>query len=115
MLLDIASIKLALKKKCQKSSLSLIPSMLQRKYLIANRIHTNLIPWPFLASCVVSLKLIKKIPLNSGNALVVLNGGFIMMSTKIPNHSIQLPLSCARSFEIIARKLTVMTSLTSGR
>jgi len=111
----VASIKPALKKECQKSSLSLIPSMLQRKYSIANRIHTNLTPWPFLASCIVSSKLIKKIPLNSRNALVVSNGGFIMISTKIPNHSIQLPLSHAKSLGIIVRKLTVTTSLTSGR
>jgi len=66
-------------------------------------------------SYVVSSKLIKKIPLNSGNALVVSNGGFIIMSTKIPNHSIQLSLSCARYLGIIARKLTVTTSLTSRR
>jgi len=95
--------------------LSLIPSILQRKYSTANHIYTNLTPWPFLASCIVSLKLIKKIPLNSGNALVISNGGFIMMLTKIPNHSIRLPLSYARSLGIIARKLTVITSLTSGR
>jgi len=47
--------------------------------------------------------------------LVVSNGGFIMTSTKIPNYSIQLPLSHTRPLGIIARKLTVTTSLTSGR
>ena len=88
MLLDMASIKPVLRKECQKSSLSPIPSMLQRKYSTANHIHTNLIPQPFSASYVVSSKLIKKIPLNSGNVLVVSNRGFIMTSTKIPNLSI---------------------------
>ena len=113
--IDVASIKPVLKKKCQKSSLSLILSMLWRKYSIANCIHTNLTPWPFLASYIISSKLIKKIPLNSGNVLVISNGGFIMTLTKISNHSIQLSLFCARSLGIITRKLTVMTLLTSGR
>jgi len=115
---ELFTIRYGINQVCIKkevSKLSLILSMLQRKYLIANHIHTNLTLQPFLASCVISSKLIKKIPLNSGNPLIVSNGGFTMTSTKIPNYSIRLPLSHARSLGIIARKLTVMTSLTSGR
>jgi len=41
LLLDAASIKPALKKTYQKSSLLLTPSMLQRRFSIANCIHTN--------------------------------------------------------------------------
>ena len=89
--------------------------MLRRKYLTANRIHSNLTLRPFLANCVISLTKIMKIPLNFGNALVASNRDFIRMSTKIPSHSIRLLPTHAKYLGIIARNLIVTTLLTNGK
>ena len=43
-----------IKENMSKLLLSLIPSMPQRRFLIANHIHIKLTPWPFLANCVIS-------------------------------------------------------------
>ena len=115
LLLDAASTEPTLKKMCQKLLLSPIPSMQQRRFLIVNHIHTKFIPQSFLASCVNSSISIRKTLLNSENVLVVSNRDSIKMSTRIQNHSIQHLFFLVKSLGIIARKLTVTISSTSGR
>jgi len=56
-----------------------------------------------------------KIPLNFGNALVVLNGDFTRMLINIPSHLILSPLTLAKYLEIIARNLIAMTLSTNGK
>jgi len=88
LLLDATLNKLATRKMFPKSLSLLTPSMLQRTFLTAPRIHINCIPWPFLMNCDGSSTKAKIIPLNSGNVPVASNGGSTKTSTKTLNHSI---------------------------
>ena len=81
--LGAVSTKHAIRRTYSKSSLSLISSTQQGKFLIVNPIHIKFILWPSLANYVASLLSARKILSNFGNAPAVSTGDSTKSLTRI--------------------------------
>ena len=111
----MASIKLQTLKTLVKLSLSLTPSIQQRRSLIIHYIPFKSIWLLYYKNLGDFSTPIPIIPLNSGNAQVVAIGSFTKLLIRRPKNSILLWLFYGKCHRILARKGNAITLLTIGK